>query len=147
MSVNNKHLATLILGAAAAFGAYKYSNMSDEEKKNLTNKLKDKFNKLKDEAVAYDALSVVVNTRLKVPGLTVDQLRDIYIGKITNWSQVNGPNLPIVAFSRAETAGGTVSSFVNIFDSNPISMITFTSSGIAFEFDNRFYRIQKYDLP
>ncbi|MBA2250929.1 MAG: YtxH domain-containing protein [Chitinophagaceae bacterium] len=50
MSVNNKHLATLLLGAAAAFGAYKYSNMSDEEKQNLTNKLKDKFNKLKDEA-------------------------------------------------------------------------------------------------
>jgi serine/threonine protein kinase len=70
--------------------------------------------KLKDEAVAYDALSVVVNTTLKIPGLTVDQLRDIYTGKITNWSQVNGPNLPIIAYSRPESAGGTVSSFKDL---------------------------------
>jgi len=32
MSVNNKHLATFLLGAAAAFGAYKYMNLTDEEK-------------------------------------------------------------------------------------------------------------------
>ncbi len=50
MSVNNKHLATILLGAAAAFGAYKYSNMTDEEKQKLTDSLKAKFNKLKDEA-------------------------------------------------------------------------------------------------
>ena len=50
MSVSNKHLATILLGAAAAFGAYKYSTMTDEEKKKLTDSLKDKFHKLKDEA-------------------------------------------------------------------------------------------------
>jgi hypothetical protein len=50
MSVNNKHLATILLGAAAAFGAYKYSNMSDEEKQKLADSLKNKFHKLKDEA-------------------------------------------------------------------------------------------------
>lgn len=50
MSVNNKHLATLLLGAAAAFGAYKYSNMTDDEKQKMSDNLKDKFNKLKDEA-------------------------------------------------------------------------------------------------
>ncbi|MDQ6608426.1 MAG: hypothetical protein M3Y85_01235 [Bacteroidota bacterium] len=50
MSVNNKHLATILLGAAAAFGAYKYHNMSDEEKKKMADSLKDKFHKLKDEA-------------------------------------------------------------------------------------------------
>ena len=50
MSVNNKHLATILLGAAAAFGAYKYSNMSDEEKQKMADSIKDKFHKLKDEA-------------------------------------------------------------------------------------------------
>ncbi|MGI8584115.1 MAG: hypothetical protein ACR2KX_18100 [Chitinophagaceae bacterium] len=50
MSVNNKHLATILLGAAAAFGAYKYSKMTDEEKQKLADTLKDKFHKLKDEA-------------------------------------------------------------------------------------------------
>lgn len=50
MSVNNKHLATLLLGAAAAFAAHKYSNLTEEEKEKLSNSLKEKFNKLKDEA-------------------------------------------------------------------------------------------------
>ncbi len=50
MSVNNKHLATLLLGAAAAFGAYKYHNMTDEDKQKMSDSLKDKFHKLKDEA-------------------------------------------------------------------------------------------------
>lgn len=50
MSVNNKHLAAILLGAAAAFGAYKYSTMTEEEKKKIADSLKDKFHKLKDEA-------------------------------------------------------------------------------------------------
>ncbi len=50
MSVNNKHLATILLGAAAAFGAYKYSKMTEEEKQKMADSIKDKFHKLKDEA-------------------------------------------------------------------------------------------------
>jgi serine/threonine protein kinase len=73
-----------------------------------------KAGQLKQEAVAYDALSIVVNPQLKLAGLTVAQLREIYTGKVTNWSQVGGPNLPIVALSRDEKAGGTVSSFKDL---------------------------------
>ena len=50
MSVDNKHLAAILLGAAAAFGAYKYSNMSEEEKQKMSDNIKNKFHKLKDEA-------------------------------------------------------------------------------------------------
>jgi F0F1-type ATP synthase membrane subunit b/b' len=50
MSVNNKHVATFLLGAAAAFAAYKYMNMTDEEKDKLAADLKDKAHKVKDEA-------------------------------------------------------------------------------------------------
>jgi serine/threonine protein kinase len=70
-----------------------------------------RVNRLKQEAVAFDALSVVVNPQLKLTGLTLDQLRDIYTGKVTNWSQVGGQNIPIAAFSRAENTGGTVYAF------------------------------------
>ncbi|WP_310489810.1 serine/threonine-protein kinase [Chamaesiphon sp. VAR_69_metabat_338] len=69
---------------------------------------------LKQKAVAYDALSIVVNPKLNLTGLTIDQLRDIYTGSITNWRQVGGPNLPIVAFARPESTGGTVSSFYDL---------------------------------
>ncbi|HEX5024250.1 MAG TPA: hypothetical protein VFV68_03215 [Agriterribacter sp.] len=50
MSVRDKHLATLLLGVAAAFGAYKYTSMTDEEKKKLADGIKAKFHKLKGEA-------------------------------------------------------------------------------------------------
>ncbi len=50
MSVNSKHMATFLLGAAAAFGAYKYSKLSDEEKEKLIGTLKEKAHNLKDQA-------------------------------------------------------------------------------------------------
>lgn len=50
MSVNPKHIATLLFGAAAALGAGKYMSMSDEEKQKLAATLKEKAHKLKDEA-------------------------------------------------------------------------------------------------
>jgi serine/threonine protein kinase len=70
-----------------------------------------KTRQLTQEAVAYDAIGVVVNPQLKLTGLTINQLREIYTGRVTNWRQVGGPNLPIVAFARAESTGGTVSAF------------------------------------
>jgi len=50
MSVNSKHVATFLLGAAAALAAHKYMNMSPEEKEKLSSDLKEKANKLKGEA-------------------------------------------------------------------------------------------------
>lgn len=49
--VNNKHIATFILGALAGLAAGKYASMSDEEKEKLMATLKEKANNLKDEAV------------------------------------------------------------------------------------------------
>lgn len=69
---------------------------------------------LKQEAVAYDALAVVVHPQLKISGLTVAQLRDIYRGKVTNWRDLGGPDLKIVPFSRDENSGGSVSSFKDL---------------------------------
>ena len=50
MSANSKHVATFLLGAAAAFAAHKYMTMTDEEKEKLSSTLKDKANSLKDGA-------------------------------------------------------------------------------------------------
>jgi serine/threonine protein kinase/ABC-type phosphate transport system substrate-binding protein len=69
---------------------------------------------LKEEAVAYDALSVVVNPELNISNLTVAQLRNIYSGKITNWEEVGGPNLSIEAFTRDESVSGSASALRNL---------------------------------
>jgi hypothetical protein len=50
MSVNSKHVATFLLGAAAALAASKYMSMTPEEKEKLAGDLKDKANHVKDEA-------------------------------------------------------------------------------------------------
>jgi phosphate transport system substrate-binding protein len=56
--------------------------------------------------IAKDAIGVVVGINNPFKGnLTKDQLRDIYQGKITNWSQVGGNNQPIRVINRGETSG------------------------------------------
>ncbi|MEA5617891.1 substrate-binding domain-containing protein [Cronbergia sp. UHCC 0137] len=67
---------------------------------------------LREIPVAIDGIAIAVNPTLNIPGLTVAQIKDIYIGNITNWQQVGGPNLPIEALSRLQEAGGTVEFFV-----------------------------------
>ena len=68
MSVNNKHLATFLLGAAAAFGAYKYMNMTDEEKEKLAADIKDKANKLKKSALDAEDQATDYFNELKTKG-------------------------------------------------------------------------------
>ncbi len=56
--------------------------------------------------VAIDALAVVVNLANPVDRLTIDQLADIFTGRITNWQAVGGNDAPIILVSR-ETNSGT----------------------------------------
>ncbi len=56
--------------------------------------------------IARDAIAVIVNPENPVDQLTLQQISDIYSGKITNWQQVGGENRPIVRLSR-ETNSGT----------------------------------------
>lgn len=60
--------------------------------------------------VAYDALPVIVHPSNRVKGLTIDQICDIYTGKITNWKEVGGADQRIVVISR-DTNSGTFESF------------------------------------
>ena len=56
--------------------------------------------------VARDAIAVIVNPNNPVEELTLQQLSDIYSGKISNWKDVGGEDRPIVRLSR-ETNSGT----------------------------------------
>ncbi|MCL2436541.1 MAG: substrate-binding domain-containing protein [Clostridiales bacterium] len=55
--------------------------------------------------IGYDGLVFIVNASNPVDSLTVEQVRDIYAGVITNWNEVGGPDAPIAPFQRNETAG------------------------------------------
>jgi phosphate transport system substrate-binding protein len=55
--------------------------------------------------VAKDALVFIVSRSNPIDSLTVDQLRKIYTGEYTNWSQVGGDDVPIEAFTRGDWSG------------------------------------------
>ncbi|MCD6289516.1 MAG: phosphate ABC transporter substrate-binding protein [Anaerolineae bacterium] len=55
--------------------------------------------------VARDAVAVVVHPSNPVNGLTLQQISDIYTGKIINWKEVGGEDRPIVLLSRESSSG------------------------------------------
>ena len=57
-------------------------------------------------AVARDAIAVIVNPQNPIGELTLQQISDIYTGKINNWSELGGEDRPILRLSR-ETNSGT----------------------------------------
>lgn len=76
--VNNKHIATFILGALAGLAAGKYASMSPEEKEKMVSSLKEKANNLKDEAVKATDQAKDYFTELKTKG--ADALKDQFPG-------------------------------------------------------------------
>lgn len=59
----------------------------------------------KEFIVGLDGLAVLVNKNNPVNDLTMEQLRDIFMAKITNWEEVGGENRPIVLLSRESNSG------------------------------------------
>ena len=60
---------------------------------------------LVQKPVCLDAFVFITYKNNPVDSLTLDQIRDIYSGKITNWKQVGGDDLPIVAYQREKNSG------------------------------------------
>lgn len=59
-----------------------------------------------EHIIARDAIAVIVNPENPISELTLQQISDIYSGKINNWSEIGGEDRPIVRLSR-ETNSGT----------------------------------------
>ncbi|MBQ2802049.1 MAG: phosphate ABC transporter substrate-binding protein [Lachnospiraceae bacterium] len=69
-------------------------------------KEEEKEDALKTEVFAYDGIAVIVNPANEAASdITVEQLCDIYSGKITNWSEVGGEDGEIFVVSREESSG------------------------------------------
>jgi hypothetical protein len=89
MSVNSKHIATFLLGAAAGLAAYKYANMTDEEKEKMAADIREKANAFKDEAEGvmdkakdyFDELKAKGSTAMKDSMGDVESLFNELFGK------------------------------------------------------------------
>ena len=69
--------------------------------------------RLKSVVAARDGIAVVLNPANRVGALTLDQVRDIFTGKIRNWKAVGGEDRVINVISR-EAGSGTRTSFEQI---------------------------------
>ena len=65
--------------------------------------------------IALDGIAIIVNNASKVEDLTVDQLKQMFTGEITNWSEAGGDDGEIVLIGR-EAGSGTRDGFESIVD-------------------------------
>ena len=63
-----------------------------------------------ENVIGLDALAVVVNARNPVRQLSIAQIKDVFSGRVSNWSQLGGPNLPVAVYS-AEVQFGSIDAF------------------------------------
>jgi phosphate transport system substrate-binding protein len=60
---------------------------------------------LKETIICYDGIALIVHPSNPINGLTMDQVRDIFAGRIRNWGAVGGINRKIDAITREEGSG------------------------------------------
>ena len=68
--------------------------LKDEEKSSV-----------KGTTVAYDGIALLVNPENKVKNISLEDVKNVYTGKITNWKELGGEDAPIVVISREEGSG------------------------------------------
>ncbi|MDR1640234.1 MAG: substrate-binding domain-containing protein [Clostridiales bacterium] len=122
-SADNEHAVDLVLDA--------YPSKTD-----LSN--------LKIEKVCVDAFIFMVNKDNPVESLTLKQIKDIYTGKVTNWAELGGKNIPIKAYQRDATSSSQPVMAEQIMKGEPMIPQIQTSiswgmgqfRGVCAEYDN-----------
>ncbi len=88
--------------------------------------------------IGTDAFVFIVNSSNPVSDITIDQIKGIYSGEITNWSELGGKNVPVAAMHRNE-GSGSQTALEKLMGDTPIvpDYTTLTGSPIGFSF--RYY--------
>ena len=94
-------------------------DLKDDEKEGLT-----------QTTIALDGIAVIVNPENGVEDLSLEQIKQIYTGEITNWSEVGGNDGEIVCIGR-EAGSGTRDGFESITDTKDACKLSqeLTSTG------------------
>ncbi len=107
---DNPGVQITVQGGGSGQGAVQIGDSDVFAEEKLENK--DDAKKLKDNKVAVVGMGPVVHPDVKVDDLTIDQLKGIFTGKVTNWKEVGGDDKDIVVINRA-AGSGTRATFEN----------------------------------
>ena len=88
--------------------------------------------------IGKDAFVFIVNSDNPVSDISVEQIRGIYSGEITNWKELGGPNVPIAAMRRNE-GSGSQSALENLMGGTPIVADYTALFGSPIGFSFRYY--------
>jgi len=91
--------------AALLNGTTEIANASRDIKESELNNAKEKNINPVQHKVALDGIAVIVNPENGLINLTIKQISDIFTGKITNWKQLGGNDLPITLYGRENSSG------------------------------------------
>ncbi|MFW2331829.1 MAG: phosphate ABC transporter substrate-binding protein [Nitrospinota bacterium] len=91
--------------AALINGTIDIANASRAMKKKERRRITKSGKELFEIAIALDGISIYLHKDNKVSNLTMEQLANIYLGKINNWSEVGGAKAPIIRYSRENNSG------------------------------------------
>src|SRR5512143_1873424 len=92
--------------AALLNGTVDIANASRQISADETKQAEAKGIKPEEFVIARDAIAVIVNPENSISRLTLQQISDLYSGKVNDWKQLGGQDRPIVRLSR-ETNSGT----------------------------------------
>lgn len=90
------------------------------------------------QPIGREAFVFIVNDKNPVDSLTIQQIRDVYSGKITSWSDLGGGNYPINALQRLE-GSGSQSALVKFMGDVPLKENTSNVFGKSLGFSFRYF--------
>jgi len=91
--------------AALLNGTMDIANASRELKQKEYDKAKEKGITPREYKVALDGIAVIVSPENPINELSIAQLRDLFIGKTTNWKEIGGNDSPITLYGRENSSG------------------------------------------
>jgi phosphate transport system substrate-binding protein len=108
------------ISGAAGIGAVSRDLTAEEKAKGLVS-----------TPIAIDGVAIIVNSTNKVNSLTAEQIKNIYLGNIRNWSEVGGMAAPITVVTREDGSGTREAFSKGIMNEEPIinSAIVQNSTG------------------
>ena len=86
---------------------------------------------LKETVLAYDGIAIIVNPENPVSDLTLEQIADIYTGRITNWKDLGGNDAEFVLIGR-EAGSGTRDGFETITGTTDITTVAQNPDAIGY---------------